>query len=249
MPEFRQNGITAHRGNSGDFPENTIPAFREGIACGADWLELDVHQTADGHLVVCHDATTGQTADQAVVIGNSTWAQLRELDMSCGFRRMHGATVDACPATGMPLLREVLELAMAQSKTRVSIQPKADCVPAIVALVRELRAGPWIGFNDGNVQTLIQARKLLPEAWVFLDTGPGGPSIETHIRTALACGFQAIVMHHSTVTAKAAESVRAAGLEPGSWTINEPNLMWQLLNVGIKRMYTDYPLRLKQLLS
>ena len=48
--EFLTNGVTAHRGNSGDFPENTLPAFRSGIEVGADWIELDIFRTKDGKL-------------------------------------------------------------------------------------------------------------------------------------------------------------------------------------------------------
>ena len=49
--EFLANGVTAHRGNSGEFPENTLPAFKSGIEAGADWIELDIFRTKDGKLV------------------------------------------------------------------------------------------------------------------------------------------------------------------------------------------------------
>jgi len=48
-------GVTAHRGNSGEFPENTIPAFKSAMDLRVDWVELDVFKTKDGKLVVCHD--------------------------------------------------------------------------------------------------------------------------------------------------------------------------------------------------
>ncbi|MBT3374732.1 MAG: glycerophosphodiester phosphodiesterase [Lentisphaerae bacterium] len=249
MSDFLNNGITAHRGNAGQFPENTIPAFRSGIACGADWLELDAHRTVDGQLVVCHDATTGATADRNLCIATSTWDELRTLDMSCGFRQKNEQSSSTCPTTGMPSLRDVLELVLTQSRTRVSIQPKADCVPEIAALIHELHAGPWIGFNDGDVQTLLSAHELIPEAWVFLDTGPAGPPVDVHIDVALQHGFRSIVMHHSLVTRQAANAISEAGLEPGAWTVNDTDHMSRALEAGITRMYTDYPARLKDVLK
>jgi hypothetical protein len=60
---FLNNGVTAHRGNSGDYPENTLPAFESGIEVGADWIELDIFRTKDGKLVVIHDKTTARTGD------------------------------------------------------------------------------------------------------------------------------------------------------------------------------------------
>ncbi len=52
---FLDNGVTAHRGNSAEYPENTLPAFKSGIELGADWIELDVFRTKDGKLGVIHD--------------------------------------------------------------------------------------------------------------------------------------------------------------------------------------------------
>ena len=60
---FLKNSVTAHRGNSGEHPENTIPAFKSGIEIGADWIELDIFRTKDGRLVVIHDQSIDSTKD------------------------------------------------------------------------------------------------------------------------------------------------------------------------------------------
>lgn len=66
------HGVTAHRGNSGDQPENTMPAFQSGIETGCDWLELDVYRTKDGKLAVIHDRTTGRVGGKNLVVADST---------------------------------------------------------------------------------------------------------------------------------------------------------------------------------
>lgn len=53
--------VTAHRGYSAEYPENTIPAFKGAIEVGADWAELDVQQTADGEVIVMHDPSLKRT--------------------------------------------------------------------------------------------------------------------------------------------------------------------------------------------
>lgn len=53
--------VTAHRGYSTEYPENTIPAFKGAITVGADWAELDVQQTADGEVIVMHDSSLKRT--------------------------------------------------------------------------------------------------------------------------------------------------------------------------------------------
>ena len=235
---FFHNGVTAHRGNPVEFPENTIPGFRSGIELGADWLELDVHLSRDGELVVCHDHTTGRTANHNLVIAETAWPELRELEFG----------TPACPAR-MPLLREVIELVQTQRRTRLSIQPKADCVPETVALVQKLGAEEWIGFNDGDVRKLAQARDLLPDAYIFLDTPPAITGVEGIVVQAHEHGFQAVVMHHSTVTPERVETLHDAGLEVGAWTVNEPSHMRAMLDAGVTRLYSDVPRRFHALVG
>ena len=72
--------IIAHRGESWLAPENTLAAFNLAWKRGADAVELDVHLTADGHLIVCHDDNTERTTGRKLVIRQSTLAELRTLD-------------------------------------------------------------------------------------------------------------------------------------------------------------------------
>jgi len=233
------NGVTAHRGDSAHAPENTLPAFAAGQASGADWLELDVHQSADGHLVVCHDATTGRTGDRDLVIAETSLSILRSIDISTGFRREHPDL--PFEPTSMPLLVEVLELVLKERRARLSIQPKSACVPQIARLVLDMGAEAWVGFNDGDPVQLTEARERLPEAAIFYDTPPGLSALSPAIQTALQRGFDAIVMHQSTMSAMAVGQIEAAGLQAGVWTVNDRTAMARFLGMGVKRFYTDDP--------
>src|SRR5581483_496531 len=70
----------AHQGGAREAPSSTMAALHQAVAGGADALELDVHATADGHLVVCHDATVDRTTNGAGAIADLTLAELRALD-------------------------------------------------------------------------------------------------------------------------------------------------------------------------
>ncbi len=94
---FLVNGVTAHRGNSGDFPENTLPAFKSGIEVGADWIELDILRTKDGKLVVIHDKSTERVGDKNLSVPDSTYKELLAVDVATDFRRRSGKTVEECP--------------------------------------------------------------------------------------------------------------------------------------------------------
>ncbi|HOX59840.1 MAG TPA: glycerophosphodiester phosphodiesterase family protein [Candidatus Paceibacterota bacterium] len=236
---FLHNGVTAHRGNSSEFPENTIPAFQSGIHLGADWIELDVHRTRDGQLAVSHDRTTGRVGDQDLVVPECSYAELRAVDVAASFRRERGKTLDQCPKHTMPLLEEVLRLVMTQNRTRLSIQPKMDCVADAVKLVRRLGAENWVGFNDSTLDYMVGAKKLLPAVPVFYDRHQ--TNLLEDIRVARQHGFQALVLHHTLINEARVRLIHAAGLEAGAWTVNDEAEMNHLLNLGVDRVYTDYP--------
>ncbi|WP_339732754.1 glycerophosphodiester phosphodiesterase family protein [uncultured Gimesia sp.] len=237
---FLKNGVTAHRGNSSEFPENTLPAFQSGIKVGADWIELDLFLTKDGKLVVTHDKTTKRVGDKSRTVAHSTYAELKTVDVATDFRKRHQKTKQECPFQQMPLLEDVLKLVKQQHRTRVSIQPKADCVKQAVALVKQLKMDPWVGFNDGSLTYMSQVKQLAPKIPVFWDRG-ANTDIDADIKIAKARGFEALVLNHQGITPEKIQKIKAAGLEPGAWTVNDPKLMKQLLKQGIERIYTDDP--------
>jgi glycerophosphoryl diester phosphodiesterase len=236
---FLHNGVTAHRGNSGEVPENTLAAFRSAMQLGADWIELDVYRSRDGKLVVSHDKKTGRVGDKDLVVAESSYAELQAVDVATLFRKQRGLSVQACAPQRMPLLDDVLKLVMGQRKTRMSIQPKMDCVAEIVALVDKLGARPWVGFNDGKLAYMSEVKRLAPEVPVFWDRYRS--DVDREISTALTERFESMVLHRSTVTNERVAAIKQAGMEAGVWTVNDRETMRRLLNLGVERIYTDFP--------
>ena len=243
-----RNGVTAHRGNSVAFPENTLEAFRSGIESGADWLELDIFRTKDGKLVVIHDRSTKRTGDRDLDVTQSTYAELLAVDVATEFRQRNRKSADECLPARIPLLDDVLRLAMKQQRTRVSIQPKMDCVADAVALVRKLKSERWVGFNDGNLQFMAEVKRLAPEIPVFWDRG-AETDLDEDTRVARQHGFESLVLHFSGVTSEKVQKIRAAGLECGAWTVSDRATMTRLLDAGVQRLYTDDPRSLLGLVS
>ena len=104
-----------------------------------------------------------------------------------------------CPPQRIPLLKDVLLLVMKQDRTRVSIQPKMDCVADAVALVKAMKAERWVGFNDGNLEYMAEVKRLAPDIPVFWDRGKD-TNIDDDIAIAKKHGFEALVLHHEGVT-------------------------------------------------
>ncbi|MBN8216009.1 MAG: hypothetical protein J0L75_05170 [Spirochaetes bacterium] len=235
-----RTGLTAHRGDASRAPENTLRAFRLALELGVDWIETDVRRTRDGRLVLLHDDRTGRTCDLDLVVGEATWAELSGLDAATEFRKRHRLDVEACPKEPIPLLEEALRLLASHPATRLSLQPKDDCVPEILRAVQAENAADRVGFNDGHLERLQQARRALPGVPVFWDRGPSDP-IRSDVAIAAAHGFQAIVLHDSLAAAPLADAIRQGGLEAGLWTVNDPLALAQWRQSGFTRFYTDDP--------
>ncbi len=243
---FLHNGVTAHRGNSGECPENTLEAFQSAIDVGADWIELDVYLTKDRQLVISHDKDTGHTGDKTLSVTNSTYAELLTVDVATGFRKHKKLTAAQCPPARMPLFSDALKLIIKQNRTRLSIQPKDECVQAAFDIIRELKAEKWVGFNDGSLNKMRQVKTQSKAVPVFWDRN-ATTDIEQDIRTAREEGFESLVVQHKGLTKEKADKIRQTGLEVGVWTVNDEASMRAFLAMGVERIYTDYPARLLRL--
>lgn len=243
---FLHNGVTAHRGDSDACPENTLRAFASAIAVGADWIELDLYLTKDRQLVVSHDRDTGQTGDKRLSVTNSTYAELLTVDVATGFRKRKNLSVAECPPDRIPLFSDALKLVMRQTRTRLSIQPKDECVQAAFDVIRALNAEKWVGFNDGSLNKMRQVKTQCKTVPVFWDRNADA-DIEKDILIAREEGFESLVVHQKGLTKEKVDKIRKAGLEVGVWTVNDEATMRRFLAMGVERFYTDCPARLLRL--
>src|SRR5262245_13772350 len=102
--------LFAHRGASAEAPENTLAAFRRAVALGIEYIELDVHLSRDGHVVVIHDVTLERTTNGYGKVQEQTLAQLQQWDAGYRFSPDSGETFPF-RATGLtvPTLAEVFQ--------------------------------------------------------------------------------------------------------------------------------------------
>jgi len=241
-------GITAHRGNSGMFPENTLPAFENAIELGVDWIELDLFLTKDQQLVVIHDQTTERTGDRALDVTKSTLQEIQSVDVANDFRNRHKLSISDCPPQHIPQLEDVLNLVMRQNRTRVSIQPKVDCVAKAVEVIQKMGAENLVGFNDGNLKLMIKAKQLAPDATIFWDRGVN-TNINEDIQTATQYRFHALIYQDQGISLEKINRTKMAGLNVGAWTVNDPDRIRELLRMGVNRIYTDYPQRMIKIIQ
>jgi glycerophosphoryl diester phosphodiesterase len=243
-----QNGITAHRGNSEKFPENTVESFLSGIAIGADWLELDIRYTSDKHLVVIHDGTSERTADKDLAIAETTLAELKQLDFAFQFRKNNPDT----PVFRIPTLREVFEAVGVNSNTGISIQPKnagdegMRAVRESISLAEELGIVNIIGFNDGQLDLMRHVKEINSKVPVFYDIWEPKPE---HLSDTLKYGFESLICFKDNIYEDWALKVKANGIIPGAWTVNSIEELKTLSLMGVERFYTDRPKIMMKILT
>jgi glycerophosphoryl diester phosphodiesterase len=248
-----QPRVIAHRGGRGLWPENTLYAFRKAAELGADVLEMDIRQTADGVLVVLHDETVDRTTDGSGPVAALTMSRLRELD--AGYRwspdggrthphRGQGLTVPSLREvfTALPGARMNLEL-----KTRDATLSKPVC-----ELIREHRMERLVvvaSFAQGTMDafrsacpgvataaTADEARQLFQLTTLFLEAlfAPRAEVLQVPERLR---GLEVL-------TPRFVGAARRLNLKIDVWTVNEPEDLKRLIALPVDGIMTDYPDRM-----
>ena len=234
--------IIAHRGASHDAPENTLAAIRLGWAQGADAVEIDVHLSKDGQVVVIHDATLIKTAGVRRRVAWQTLDELQAFDVgSWKHARFAGER--------LPTLAEALATIPKGKRLFVEIKCGPECIPAFVKTFRASRKAASqvvpIGFDLETMRGIKQALPELEAAWVaeFRRTLRGwSPQAETLIQKAKAAGLDALDLDgRGPLDAEFVGKVHAAGLKLYVWTVDAPARAEKLRAAGIDGVTTNKP--------
>ncbi|HZG50504.1 MAG TPA: glycerophosphodiester phosphodiesterase [Pyrinomonadaceae bacterium] len=250
--------VMAHRGGAALWPENTAHAFAQAVALGADVLEMDLHATADGALVVIHDATVDRTTNGAGRVSALTLAELKRLD--AGYRWTNdGGRTHPFRNKGMtvPTLREVLD-EFPRARLNIDIkQAQPSLVKSFCRMLSETRAAARVTVASFNSQTLAEFRRECPDVSTAAGTDEVfALSADLQAGRGLAAGrarFRVVQVPETIggrawLTAELVAAAQRAGLEVHVWTVNDEAGMRRLVALGVDGIITDYPDKLLALL-
>lgn len=239
-----------HRGSAGTHPENTLEAFAAAAAIGIQYLELDVHMTRDGEIVVSHDDHLERTCGRAGVIREMTYAELAAADAGRMF------TLDGVnfpfrdKGIRMPRLAEVLA---AFPKLRIEIEVK-QIAPSVVAAMLDVidRAGMRrsVLVASEHQEPLDEVRMLAPEIptnFSYFETGGFFQAIVSpgnYLPPGDTLQIPPSYESWQLVTPESVDFAHRIGLEVHVWTVNEEAAMRELLDMGVDGLISDYPRRL-----
>jgi glycerophosphoryl diester phosphodiesterase len=249
----------AHRGGAGIAPENTLEGFREGIRVGAGVLELDVHTTVDGHVVVIHDADVERTTQGAGAVREMTLAEIKRLDAGYRFTRDGGNTF---PYRGqgvrVPTLAEVYD-EFAEVPINVEIKGERSGIEAAVwRVIKAADAGERTVVVSGSSPTI---RRFREASMGRVATGSSSAElISFYLLSRLGLGrfarpryraLQGPETYHGlrVVTPEFIRAAHERGLRVDVWTIDSEADMRRLLGYGVDGIMTDRPDVLTELLE
>lgn len=240
--------VFAHRGGCALGPENTLEGFDRGLAQGADGLELDVHLSADGEVIVCHDETLDRTTDATGPVAARRASDLARVDAGFWYRDADGQYPCRDGGIGIPTLRSVLDR---YPDVPVIVEMKVNTPEmgrATASVVDAASAADRVCAAGSGGRAVAAARRALPEMatsasrWdvrlALYRSWAGWP-----VRHVAYGGYQVPETAGLTrlLSPRFVRHAHAAGLEVQAWTIDAEADIVRLLDWGVDALITDRP--------
>ena len=224
--------VCAHRGASGTHPENTIAAFRQALDIGCEMIEFDLRVSADGEVVVIHDADADRTTDGKGHVADLTLDQLRALDAGS----WHGT---AFSGERIPTLVEVLDFAPPGTEFNIHVKEGPGHRDILATLDSALRARSRFqsAYVSGSDELVAEARALHPDLRRCLLPG------SQHDGLVERAGCWAIQPSAHSTTSDLVQRAHAAGLRIHPYFADDEPEIRRLAACGVDAILTNHPAR------
>ncbi|MCU1454379.1 MAG: ugpQ [Acidimicrobiales bacterium] len=216
--------VIAHRGASAAAPENTVEAFTLARRLGADWVELDARRTGDGVIVVHHDA---HLPDGRAIV------DLPRADLPSSLCELTDA-LDACAGMGV-------NIEIKNVPADPDYDPAESVAQAVVAEVarRDARAEVLVSsFSRATIDRVVELDDAIPTAYLYFAAPDRAVELAEQIRGA---GHEALHPWDHLVDRTLVDAGHAAGLDVNVWTVDDPDRMQVLLDLGVDGICTNVP--------
>lgn len=237
--------ITAHRGFSGSYPENTLTAFRKAVELGVDIVEFDVRETSDGRLIILHDATLDRTTDGTGTVDSHPWSEVSKLNATYweGPSKMGYRLEQPSGDERIPLLTDALELLAGTVGLNIQVYTHSEkALEQIATLYLDY------GLEDSGflmLRTFAEAehiRRRFPQ--VALCVGEERDNLERHLHF----GVDFMQPRRAQLDEDLLSRLQASAIPFNVFDANTEEEMRWLLQRGVRGIMTDVPDQLLALL-
>jgi glycerophosphoryl diester phosphodiesterase len=242
--------VMAHQGGNQLWPDNTLYAFERATALGVDVLEMDVHGTADGELVVIHDDTVDRTTDGSGAVREHTLTEIKTLDAGYRWTDDDGQTF---PYRGqgvtVPTLAEVFD-AFPDMPMNIEIkQVEPTIAEPLCRLIRDAGMAEQVLVASFHEEALGEFREACPE----VATATGENEVialfalsKIFFEGAYSPAARAVQVPEyrsglHVLTPRFVDAAHRRGLQVHPWTVNEEEQMQRLIDLGVDGIITDRP--------
>jgi glycerophosphoryl diester phosphodiesterase len=239
--------IVGHRGAAGHAPENTMASFRKAIELGADVIELDVHRSKDGHLIVMHDATVDRTTNGSGAVSDMTYDEIRALDAGGWFGEGFKGEL-------VPSLAEVIVGINGEVKVLIEIKWPTDGLydglgKQVAEEVHKYGAEEWCIIQSFDSKYLedahasgydIPLQKLLVSQ-TSLFFMPFHKDNKFRLGRASTAHIESMNYYHKMINASLVKRHHDDGLTVIPYTVNTTDEMVKVLGMGVDGVITNYP--------
>lgn len=232
-----QVAVTAHRGSSLRAPENTMAAFRLAIEEGADYIELDVQETADGVIVVMHDKDFMRVSGVKKNIWETQSHELAQLDVGSWFEPQFGDQ-------RVPTLKEVIDAVRGKAKLNIELKYNGHderLAERVIDVIRQEDFTKQCVISSLNQVGIQQVRQLAPEIVT-------GLIVSVSIGDLAKFDADFLSLNQSHVSQSLINSAHSRGKQIHVWTVNDEASANRLIDMGADNLLTDDPKMLVALL-
>nr|WP_290442967.1 glycerophosphodiester phosphodiesterase [Rhodovulum tesquicola] len=234
----RQVEIIAHRGAAGARPENTLASVEKALEDRADWVEIDVQETADGEVVIAHDSDFMKLAGVDLKVWNATMADLAEIDIGSWFD-------PAYADQRTPTLRAVLEAAKGRGKVLIELKYYGHDVALesrVAGIVEATGMADQVGVMSLKIPGVRKMHALRPD-W------PHGILAATALGDLSTLDADFLAVNTGQVSVGLVRRAHAQGRKVYVWTVDDPVTMVRMISMGVDGLITNEPALARQVME
>jgi glycerophosphoryl diester phosphodiesterase len=244
--------VIAHRGASGYAPELTLVAFQMALAMNCDGIELDVQMFRDGTLLVFHDPEVSRTTDGTGRIADHTLESIKRLDAGSWFNKANPEKAQPeFAGLQVPALQEVFDLLKGSSQELFIEIKSPELYPSnfeasLLALVCKNQMEHHTRFLSFSALSLQKIKALNPSMRTTLLIYKADPD---PVEAARQAGANEVGILYKIATPVLIESARNYNISLSVWTVDQPEDMQRMIDLGVDCITSNYPDRLLQMLG